>query len=273
MANDLWLVVGLGNPGPTYAGNRHNAGFMVADLLADRLGARFKAHKGRADAIEGRFAGQRVLLAKPKCYMNESGGPVASLRDFFKEYFQTEYPTTKTVLFSGGTNTGCGNATSQTGPFYCPADSLVYIDLEFLQQLETELVGETADLAEQYIIAHEYGHHVQNVLGTNRRAQEGQQAGGGERQRVLDRARAAGRLLRRRLGRRHRRSRPARVDAEVNEALNAAAGVGDDRIQQKTQGRIDPESWTHGSAEQRQQWFTTGFESRDPSACDTFTGL
>jgi PTH1 family peptidyl-tRNA hydrolase len=84
MANDLWLVVGLGNPGPTYAGNRHNAGFMVADLLADRMGGRFKAHKGRADVVEGRLAGQRVILAKPKCYMNESGGPVASLRDFFK---------------------------------------------------------------------------------------------------------------------------------------------------------------------------------------------
>jgi PTH1 family peptidyl-tRNA hydrolase len=84
MAGDLWLVVGLGNPGPTYAGNRHNAGFMVADLLADRMGGRFKAHKGRADAVEGRLAGERVFLAKPKCYMNESGGPVASLRDFFK---------------------------------------------------------------------------------------------------------------------------------------------------------------------------------------------
>jgi peptidyl-tRNA hydrolase, PTH1 family len=78
------LVVGLGNPGPSYAGNRHNAGFMVLDLLAERAGGRFKAHKGRADVVEGRLAGERVVLAKPKCYMNESGGPVASLRDFFK---------------------------------------------------------------------------------------------------------------------------------------------------------------------------------------------
>lgn len=84
MADDLFLVVGLGNPGPAYAGNRHNAGFMVLDLLAERTGGRFKAHKGRADVVEGRLAGQRVVLAKPKCYMNESGGPVASLRDFFK---------------------------------------------------------------------------------------------------------------------------------------------------------------------------------------------
>jgi PTH1 family peptidyl-tRNA hydrolase len=84
MAEDLWLVVGLGNPGPRYAGNRHNVGFFVVDLLAERMGARFKAHKGRADLADGRLAGQRVLLAKPSSYMNESGGPVASLRDFFK---------------------------------------------------------------------------------------------------------------------------------------------------------------------------------------------
>ena len=84
MSDDLWLVLGLGNPGPSYAGNRHNVGFMVADLLAERVGGRFKAHKGRADLVQARLAGVRVLLAKPKCYMNESGGPAASLRDFFK---------------------------------------------------------------------------------------------------------------------------------------------------------------------------------------------
>ena len=84
MADDVWLLVGLGNPGPGYAGNRHNVGFMVLDLLAERMGSRFKAHKGRADVVEGRLAGVRAVLAKPKSYMNESGGPTASLRDFFK---------------------------------------------------------------------------------------------------------------------------------------------------------------------------------------------
>ena len=84
MPDDVWLVVGLGNPGPKYAGNRHNAGFLVLDEIADRVGGRFKAHKGRADVIEGRLAGARAVLAKPKTYMNESGGPVASLRDFYK---------------------------------------------------------------------------------------------------------------------------------------------------------------------------------------------
>ncbi len=84
MADDVWLVVGLGNPGPGYAGNRHNVGFMVADLLAGRMGAKFKSHKTRADVVEGRLAGGRVVLAKPRTYMNESGGPVSGLRDFFK---------------------------------------------------------------------------------------------------------------------------------------------------------------------------------------------
>ena len=84
MDGSRWLVVGLGNPGPTYAGNRHNVGFMVLDLLAERVGGRFKAHKGRADVVEGRLAGAPTVLAKPKSYMNESGGPVASLRGFFK---------------------------------------------------------------------------------------------------------------------------------------------------------------------------------------------
>jgi peptidyl-tRNA hydrolase, PTH1 family len=84
MATTSWLVVGLGNPGPSYAGNRHNAGFMVADVLAERMGGRFKRHRSRAEVIEGRLGADRVVLAKPRCYMNESGGPVAALRDFFK---------------------------------------------------------------------------------------------------------------------------------------------------------------------------------------------
>jgi PTH1 family peptidyl-tRNA hydrolase len=84
VTGDRWLIVGLGNPGPTYSGNRHNVGFMVLDLLAERVGGKFKAHKGRADVVEGRLAGEPVVLAKPKSYMNESGGPVASVRGFFK---------------------------------------------------------------------------------------------------------------------------------------------------------------------------------------------
>jgi predicted metalloprotease len=181
------------------------------------------------------------------------------------------YEVTKTVFFSGGTDTGCGQASSQTGPFYCPLDHLVYIDLDFMQQLEQELVGTTSDLAEQYIVAHEYGHHVQNIVGTSEQVQQAEQNDPGRANQYsvalelqadcyagiwVGNVAARGQL---------------ESPNEIQEALNAAAGVGDDRIQQKTQGRIDPESWTHGSAEQRQAWFTRGYNSGDPKQCDTFS--
>jgi predicted metalloprotease len=187
------------------------------------------------------------------------------------QFFDTRYEVTQTVFFSDSTNTGCGQASSQTGPFYCPADQLVYLDLTFLQALETQLIGSTSDLAEQYIVAHEYGHHIQNVLGTNaqvQRAQENDPSRANQYSVALELQAdcyagvwvgdAASRGL---------------LDSpdEIQEALDAAAGVGDDRIQQRTQGRIDEESWTHGSAEQRQTWFNRGFSSQDPRQCDTFS--
>jgi uncharacterized protein len=186
------------------------------------------------------------------------------------QFFGTTYQVTKTVFFTDSVSTGCGTATSQTGPFYCPLDSLVYVDLGFMQQLEQQLIGAPTDLAEQYIIAHEYGHHVQNLLGTNAQVQQAQQNDPSRANQysvalelqadcyagawVADVAARDG------------------LDAasEINEAIKAAEGVGDDRIQEKMQGRIDPESWTHGSAEQRQTWFMRGYNSRDPRTCTTF---
>ena len=174
------------------------------------------------------------------------------------------------MFFSQATDTGCGQATSQVGPFYCPLDRQVYFDLDFLVQLQ-EQFGATGDLAAQYIVAHEFGHHVQNLLGTNEAVNQAQQQGAGERQRAVRGPRAAGRLLRRGLGLRRVPSASRSSPAEVtNEAINAAEAVGDDRIQQRTQGRIDPESWTHGSADQRAMWFRRGFETGDPTQCTTF---
>ncbi len=122
MADDLFLVVGLGNPGPSYAGNRHNAGFFVLDLLGERVGAKFKAHKGRADVVEGRLGGHRVVLAKPKTYMNLSGGPTASLRDFFKVpieriicvHDELDVPFTALRLKRGGGDNGHNGLRSLT---------------------------------------------------------------------------------------------------------------------------------------------------------------
>ncbi|MCB1002290.1 MAG: neutral zinc metallopeptidase [Acidimicrobiales bacterium] len=186
------------------------------------------------------------------------------------EFFDTEYQVTQTVFFSGATSTGCGQASSQTGPFYCPLDNLVYFDLDFLVALEQQLIGKSTDLAQQYIVAHEYGHHVQNVLGTNAQVQQAQQ----NRPDLANQYSVAlelqadcyagvwvGDIAQRGL---------LESSSEIDEALAAAEGVGDDRIQQKTQGRIDPESWTHGSSQQRQDWFMRGFNTMDPTRCNTF---
>ena len=184
--------------------------------------------------------------------------------------YGAQYEITKTVFFTDGTNTGCGQATSETGPFYGPLDHLVYIDLGFMQALEERLIGNPTDLAEQYIIAHEYGHHVQTLLGINDQVQQAQQNDPGRANQYsvameLQADCFAGLWV-------GDVSSRGQLDSaeELKEALDAAAGVGDDRIQQQTQGRIDRESWTHGSSEQRQSWFTRGYNTGDPQQCDTF---
>lgn len=189
------------------------------------------------------------------------------------KYFGQQYQMTKTRLFDQPFNTGCGKASPETGPFYCPADFLVYIDLGFMQQIEKQFVGATSDLAEQYILAHEYGHHVQNLLGANAKVQQASQRNPSKANKYsialeLQADCYAGAWV----GDANRRNL---LDSpnEIKEAIAAAEGVGDDRIQQSTQGRINPESWTHGSADQRRTWFLKGFDTQDPSKCDTFVGL
>ncbi len=186
------------------------------------------------------------------------------------KYFGVDYQQTKTRLFDAPRQTGCGQASPETGPFYCPADALVYIDLGFMQQIEQQLVGDTSDLAEQYILAHEYGHHVQNLLGTNEQVQRASRSDPSRANQYsvaleLQADCYAGAWV----GDANARGLLDSPD-EIQEAIKAAEGVGDDRIQQKTTGRIDPERWTHGSAEQRRTWFLKGFTSLDPRQCDTF---
>lgn len=191
----------------------------------------------------------------------------------FPASFQTEYQPADTVFFSGFIDTGCGQASSEVGPFYCPPDSLVYFDLDFLLQLQDQF-GATGDLAAQYIVAHEYGHHVQNVLGINgqvRQAQESDPDRANEYSIALElQADCFAGSWARNAADRGMLDNPQ----EIEEALNAAAAVGDDRIQQQTQGQVNRETWTHGSSEQRVQWFRQGFDSADPVTCDgTFEGL
>lgn len=184
--------------------------------------------------------------------------------------FDTDYVDTQTVFFSGSTNTGCGTASSQTGPFYCPADNLVYFDLDFLVQLQG-MFGATGDLAAQYIVAHEYGHHVQNVLGINAQMHEAQQRDPNRANQYSIALELQADCFAGAWARDARDRQQFEDPAEVEEALEAAAAVGDDRIQQQTQGRVDPESWTHGSSEQRVSWFRRGFDTGDPQRCTTFS--
>ncbi|MCU1501603.1 MAG: hypothetical protein JWM12_957 [Ilumatobacteraceae bacterium] len=184
------------------------------------------------------------------------------------QVFATQYLAAKTTFFSGAVSTACGQASSQTGPFYCPNDEHVYIDLRFMQQLEDQLVGTTSDLAEQYIIAHEYGHHVQHLLGTSdavsQHEQQDQQNGHLYSEALELQADCyAGVWI-------HSAKQRGLLDTdqEVSEAFDAANSVGDDYIQSRGGGQVDPDTFTHGTSEQRKRWLNSGFTSGDPRQCD-----
>jgi uncharacterized protein len=169
-------------------------------------------------------------------------------------------------------STACGTATSAVGPFYCPADTTVYLDLGFFDQLTTELGAQGGDAAEAYVFAHEFGHHIQNLTGTMRKVQAQGQTTGPRSPAVRLELQAdcyAGVWFSQAAD--DPNSPIAEVTArDLERALDAAAAVGDDRIQERARGQVSPESWTHGSAALRQKWLDQGFRSGDPNTCDTF---
>jgi predicted metalloprotease len=200
-------------------------------------------------------------------------GVVNSVQEFWSGAFERSggrYPFADTVFFTDQVQTGCGFASSQVGPFYCPADQQIYIDLGFFDELESRFGAGGGPFAQAYVIAHEYGHHVQNQLGVLDRVRGDRQ--GPESLAVRSElqadcyagvwaANAVGTGLIEEL-----------TQADINEGIDAASAIGDDRIQERTQGQVNPESWTHGSSEQRRRWFSRGYEEGRPAACDTFSG-
>ena len=200
---------------------------------------------------------------------------VDSIQTFWSQALGDRYAPTETVFFEGQVQTPCGGATSGSGPFYCPGDSLVYIDLSFFDQLQTQFGAQGGLFVNAYVIAHEYGHHVQNLLGTNQQVTPGESGPTSGTVRLELQADCyAGAWAN------HAETVPDESGApliaeitqdDIDRALDAAGRIGDDFIQENLGGgTVNQDAFTHGSSEQRQRWFTIGYETGDPGRCDTF---
>ncbi|KGN32597.1 membrane protein [Knoellia sinensis KCTC 19936] len=188
--------------------------------------------------------------------------------------YQKQWQPTKTVLYTGSTQSQCGTASNQVGPFYCPLDQRVFIDADFFSILTQQFGADSGALAQEYVVAHEYGHALQDQLGLLGRAQQdpsGPNSGAVRIELMADCL--AG------VWAKHASTTPGAdgkpflkelTEEDIKSALSAAAAVGDDRIQEKTQGQVSPEAWTHGSAEARQRWFLQGYSKGDLNQCNTF---
>ena len=215
------------------------------------------AHKPPADDSSARFV-SKIL---------------ASTEDVWTDAFRRngrQYEAPKLVLFTGATPTACGTGQSAMGPFYCPGDHKVYIDLAFYRELR-ERFHAPGEFAQAYVVAHEVGHHVQNLLGIADQVHQAQQRGGKTEANALSvRMELQADCLAGVWGKRTDTMKGVLEPGDLEAALTAAAAIGDDRLQQQGQGRIVPESFTHGSSAQRVRWFKKGFESGDMNLCNTF---
>jgi predicted metalloprotease len=186
-----------------------------------------------------------------------------------------DYTRPRVEIFSGSVDTRCGAATSAVGPFYCPADQTAYFDTDFFDVLRDQFGSSGGPLAQEYVVAHEFGHHVQQLQGSLARAQQDPEGatGGGVRTELQADCYAGVWAHYAAVTRQESTGVPflePLTDRDIADALSAASAVGDDRIQEAATGRVNPESWTHGSSEQRQKWFTVGYQTGDPTKCDTF---
>ncbi|HSK20797.1 MAG TPA: neutral zinc metallopeptidase [Longimicrobiales bacterium] len=182
----------------------------------------------------------------------------------------TTYREPELVIFDGVVQSACGMAQSAVGPFYCPVDQQLYLDLSFFREL-SERFGASGDFARAYVVAHEVGHHVQTLLGISDEVRAAQaRSSQTESNAIQVRMELQADCLAGVWAHHAQRERQVLEPGDIDEALGAAAAIGDDRLQRETQGRVSPESFTHGTSAQRSQWFRNGFESGDPDRCDTF---
>lgn len=201
----------------------------------------------------------------------------SNIDDVWASRIQGYQPPTVT-LYEQGTNTGCGFGQSAMGPFYCPADRHIYLDLSFWRQLETELGASSADFARAYVIAHEYGHHIQTLTGVSQQVRSAQQRASGEAE--ANRYSVALELQADCYAGVWAANAAAASNGEValgagdlEAGMQTAAAIGDDALQRRQGGRVRPESFTHGTSAQRVQWLRRGYETGNPAACDTFQTL
>lgn len=212
---------------------------------------------------------------------DQAGQFVAVIRASTDDVWQTRlegYQSPNMVLYEQGTPTGCGYGQSAMGPFYCPADQTVYLDLSFWQQMETDLGASGADFARAYVIAHEVGHHIQTLTGASQQVREAQQRASGEAE--ANRYSVALELQADCYAGVWARNASAASNGQValepgdlEEGLRTASAIGDDTLQRRGGGRVVPEGFTHGTSAQRMEWLQRGYQTGDPASCDTFSAL
>ncbi|WP_114944885.1 KPN_02809 family neutral zinc metallopeptidase [Microvirga calopogonii] len=268
---------GMGMPGG--AGGLGIGTIVILGLVGWALGIDPRILIGGAEMMTGGGSGyQQQQQGRQGAPQDEAGRFAAAIlgntEDVWKEVLpqqaNRQYQPPKLVLFSDATRSGCGGAQSAMGPFYCPLDQTVYIDLSFFQEMQQRFRA-GGDFAYAYVLAHEVGHHVENQLGILPRVQERQQqVGRAEANQLSVRVELMADCLAGVWANHSNQRWQSLEQGDIEQAIRAAEAIGDDRLQKQSQGRVVPDSFTHGSSEQRMRWLTTGLKSGSIQACDTF---